>query len=712
MPKKPKNEHSTTVNGATVSVEDGPVTDEARRLFDQVVTDILNDNRTLFDTLSIHEKKLVLQWLAEAVVTGESKNALHDLLWELDFKKKPVDIETFIEDEYYLGRMGRDLHPLWKRDLKIVFDVNSPIFEWIMTGAIGIGKTTLAMISLAYCAYRLSCLHDPALYYGLLADSMLAIGLFSVTKRTVSDTGYSKLRGFFDTSPYFRYEFPRNSKIDSVIDFTTTGTNLKILAGSQDMHAIGLDVFAYAMDEANFMRVKKDKESGVMAGQAYDIYHAVYSRVLSRFMRPGGVIPGIMLLMSSKKAQSSFLEEHLKKVKHNTSTYISDYPLWAVKEKGKFGTKIFRVEVGDRMSQSRILGENDQPRKGAQVVEVPEALRKPFNEDVDQALRDHAGVATFNVSPLIRDRVSVTDAVRPNIPRPTDASVIVAGTEDDDFLEDYVIVDRICTIENGRFVPRLNPHAPRVVHLDLALRGDAAGFAMGHISGLVKVEKVRPDGIVSVRTEPFIVIDQMFRIEPPLSGEIDLSKIRAYIHFLKKFYNIIRVTVDGFQSADMIQILNKRYNPKKKKAKNKARNPANQNQFASLLSVDRTDAPYLSLRSALFDRRIAYYDYAILQRELLDLQRDIETAKVDHPERASDGTVGSKDVSDGVAGVVWNLLKDDRAIAHAELILPDVDAVSMGRDADPKERDLDAERDARVIAGRKVSWHELRANAE
>lgn len=711
MSSDPKSKHSTKVNGAEFAVEDGPQTEEARMLFDKIVEELTHDDRNLFDSLTKHEQALVLQWLAEAVVTGRPENSLHDVLWELDFKKKPVTIEEFIEDEYYLGRVGKDLHPLWKRDLSIVFGTGSPIFEWIMTGAIGIGKTTLAMISLAYCTYRLSCLHDPAYYYGLLADSMLAIGLFSVTKRTVSDTGYSKLRGFIDTSPYFRYEFPRNKKIDSVIDFTTTGTNLKILAGSQDMHAIGLDVFAYAMDEANFMRVKKDKEAGVMAGQAYDIYHAVYSRVLSRFMRPGGSIPGIMLLMSSKKAQSSFLEEHLKKVRHNDSTYISDYPLWAVKEKGKFGTKVFRVEVGDRMSQSRILGPKDQPRKGAQVVEVPEALKKPFTEDVDQALRDHAGVATFNVSPLVRDRQSVRDAIRDNIPRPFDASVIVAGTEDDDFIEDYVVLDRICTIKEGKYVPLLNPAAPRFAHLDLALRGDAAGFAMGHISGLVKIEKTRVDGVTSVKTEPFIIIDQMFRIEPPLSGEIDLSKIRAYIRFLKKFYNLVRVTADGFQSADMIQILNKQYSPKKKK-KVVSRSPTNQAQFAHLLSVDRTDSPYLSLRSAMFDRRIAYYYYATFEKEVLDLQRDIESGKVDHPDKASDGTKGSKDVSDAVAGTVWSMLKDDRASAAAPLIPVDVDAVSIGRVADPKERNLDTERDARVLAGRNISWSQLRDNVK
>ncbi len=489
-----------------------------------------------------------------------------------------------------------------------------------------------------------------------------------------------------------------------------------VTKNSQELHAIGLDVFSYAMDEANFMRVKQDKESGVMAGQAYDIYNAVYSRVVSRFMRDGGVIPGLMLLMSSKKAQSSFLEEHMKKVldaqvKGAETTYVSDYPIWAVKPEGRFGTKHFRVEVGDKLSQSRLLVDNDEIRKGAQVVEVPDGLRKPFVEDVDQALRDLAGIATFNVSPLIRDRQSVLDAVCNDIPRPFDASVIIAGTEDDDFIEDYIQLERICRIHNGKHQPRITPNAPRTIHLDLALRGDSAGFAMGHIGGLVKIEKRRADGILSQRTEPYIIIDQMFCIKPPLSGEIELAKIRAYISFLSKFYNIIRVTADGFQSADMIQILNKQHKSvARKKKKNPARNPRGAAQFASVLSVDRTEDAYLSLRAALFDRRLVYYDYATLTRELLDLQRDIITGKVDHPERASGGGKGSKDVADAVAGVVANLLKDDRAAVGAQWM--QINTKGVQNVSTMKEAQVMVEANSRIIAGRNISWTDLENNLD
>ena len=119
-----------------------------------------------------------------------------------------------------------------------------------MTGAIGTGKTTIAMLAMAYALHRLSCLRDPARYYGLLAESTIVFTIFSITKRQVADAGYSKLKGYIDSSPYFRFDFPRAPKIDSQLDFgRTTGTPVKVISGSQNLHALGLDVFSFAMDE-------------------------------------------------------------------------------------------------------------------------------------------------------------------------------------------------------------------------------------------------------------------------------------------------------------------------------------------------------------------------------------------------------------------------------------------------------------------------------
>ncbi len=643
--------------------------EEAERLFARVAEEAIHEDRELFDGLSTHERKLVLQWLSEAVIDGTVENAVHDTLWEMDYIRKPVDIKTFITEDYYFGRLCGDLHPLWVRDLTEVFGVGKQYVEWIFTGGIGVGKTTIATVALGYKLQCISCLRDPAAYYGLLPDSLIIFGVYSITKRQVADTGYFKLRGWIDTSPYFRNDFPRSMKIDSKIDFTSAGQNLQVISGSTDLHALGLDLYSFSLDEANFMRERRDKDRGVIVGQAYDLYNATHTRIVSRFMRPGGTIPGIMLLMSSRKSQTSFLEERLKKVKDSPHTYVSDYALWEVKPKSKYRLPKFNVEVGDRIVQSRILKDDEKVRPGSRVVEgIPGEFRHSFEEDIDEALRDIAGVATFNVSPLIRDRQSIFDAVRTSLVHPFTKPEVMIDYKDDVMLDEYFVVSAACRIEESHWRPRLNPTSARFMHVDLSLSGDCAGIAMGHVSGLVRHEKMMPDGTTSVVEHPFIIIDFMLRINPPPTSEIDLSKIRAFAVYISKLYPLAMVTFDGFQSADSKQLLQKA------------------GFDAQLLSVDKTDKPYLALRSAHFERRLAMYNYEPYTEEVLDLQRNVQTQKVDHPTRATRGGKGSKDVSDATAGVVYTCLHDARAIAGASIIedMAEVDGYIQRQIIDPR----------------------------
>lgn len=679
------------------------LTEDAEVLFRRVSEEVLHGHRWVFDKLNAHERRLVIDWMSDAIVDGEAQNALHDVLWEMDYVRKPVDIKTFIHDDFYFGQIAGGLHPRWKDDLYEVFDPNSGIFEWVMTGAIGIGKTTLAGVGLAYKLYCMSCLRDPAAYYGLLAGSQVIFGVYSITKRQVADTGYHNIRGYIDASPYFRQQFPRSTKIDSLIDFEPrTRKKIKVIPGSTELHALGLNLFAFLMDEVNFMRVKDNKDQGVFTGQAYDLYNATYTRLLSRFTRPGGTLPGMMFLLSSRNAQTSFLEEHLRSVRssvHSKSTHISDYALWECKNKN-FTWPGFRVEVGDRVSKSRLLKKKEEPRKGAKVVEVPWEYHKPFTEDVDQALRDIAGVATFNLSPLISDRASVYDAVRTTLEHPFTREEIVIDTGDDVRIEDFFVKRTAARVKASRWVPKLNPESPRFIHVDIGLTGDALGFAMGHVAGLVKSDRVDAEGVVSTVTNPYIVIDLMLRVTSPPGGEVDLSKVRAFIQFLGRIYPILRVTFDQFQSKDSIQILKKlRFD-------------------SGHQSLDTTDEGYMTLKSALFDRRVAMYAYAKFQDEVLDLERDVKKrrigrwGKVDHPTRSSKGGKGSKDIADAVAGVVWLCMNDDRAL-HSSVIAADVLNSSPGDLALVQAKsasDTTASRPAPRVGAAKTTWDELRSN--
>jgi hypothetical protein len=672
--------------------------DEHVRLFERVAEETLYNERALLDSLTRAERRLVIEWLSEAIVEGAVETSMHDLIWEVDYVRKPPSVEEFVEDDYYFGRIASFLHMKWKRELFEVFAPGSPIFEWILGGSIGIGKTTIACIGLAFKLCQLSCLRNPSRYYGLLPDEKIAFGIYSKTLTQAADAGFYKLRGYIDSSPYFRERFPRDAKKDSRIDFEpNTGRRIQVMQGSRFGHALGIDLFSFLMDEANFMDEKEDKETGKTIGQAYETYNATYTRLQSRFGRKGGVLPGMVFLVSSRNAQTSFLEEHTKAVlasDHAQHTHVSEYAVWEIHDT-KYTFPGFRVEVGDRHARSRILKKGERARRGVRVLELPKELRRPADLDLDQCLRDMCGVATFNVSPLIRDRASVFEAVDANLSHPFTRQEVICDIADDVLIEENFDFKAITRVRASRRVPKLNPGCPRFIHVDIGLTQDALGMAMGHVAGKMRTERLDAEGVLSTVLNPYIVIDFALRVRAPAGGEVDLSKVRAFIMFLNRMFPVCKVTFDQFQSSDSIQILGK------------------QHIDTGHQSVDKFEDSYLALRSALFDRRIAMPEYEPFIEEVLDLEREIKKVgrnKVNHPKKSSKGGKGSKDVSDAVAGVVWLCIHDDRAVHEsvADLEISAKEAVAQtARGAqDFVQPALEKTRLAEI--GK--SWEDLRAN--
>jgi hypothetical protein len=572
----------------------------------------------------------------------------------------------------------------WCYDLSVGEDDPSYISDTFISH-----NTTLACCALAYKLHQLLCLRNPQAYYGLLPDSLMILGVYSITKRQVHDTGYFKLRGFIDASPWFRERYPRNPRLETRMDFTTTGKNIAVLPGSREMHAVGLDLFSFVMDEVNFMRSRTVKETGEMTGQAYDLYSATYTRLLSRYVRPGGSLPGLMILLSSKKAETSFLERHLAEARGRASTYVAEYALWECKPAHRFKLPRFRVEVGDQYAASHILEADDVPRQGARVVEgIPGEFRQPFEEAIEKALCEIAGVAARNDVPLIRRREDIYDAISPNMRHPFRVLIPTVSTHDDTMLDEVLDVSVICRIEDSTWVARLSPGAPRFCHVDIGISGDRLGLAVGHVPGMIKVDRVSPDGVLVRIREPVVVIDLMVGIVAVPGAQVELSKIRAFIRYLTRLYQIARVTFDGYQSTDCMQILTRA------------------GIEAGYLSVDRNDDAYSSLRGALYEHRLMYYEYQPLISELVDLQHWVSKRKVDHQPG------GSKDIADAVAGVVWHCMSDKRARGYRGIVDFDAES-SVGSEpveASVRATDLVSQNGSQTVGSTGILWDDLRKN--
>lgn len=381
-------------------------------------------------------------------------------------------------------------------------------------------------------------------------------------------------------------------------------------------------------------------------GQAEELYNNTQRRLRSRYLRPGGTVPGLVFLMSSKQGTEAFLERRKREGVDSGDVssgrmLVSEYSMYEVRPLVYANSAHFYVEVGDRMYPSRVLqsatleAAKAEARENAEIVEVPVELRSQFDADVDQALRDLAGVATYGMSPLIRERHLIHECITKKWAHPFTREQISITTRDDRMLDEFFRPEMVFRVVRSKYLPRIDPHKPRAVHVDVGITGDALGIACGHIHGMRRIKRTRTaDGGVYEDVVPITYIDFMLRVTPPRAGEIDFSKVRALIFYLRDMgLPITHLSADGYQSRDLLQIMEKA------------------GFVTQLLSMDRTDEQYMSLKQAVVDKRIAYYEHAWFIKELSMLERDLDHNKVDHPDKFDSNTPGSKDIADAVCGV-------------------------------------------------------------
>ena len=218
--------------------------------------------------LSDEERKILINLMDELSKYGSS-NTLKSL-WYEDYEEVPVDIDTFIDDPYYLGEsLGEGaVFPFWRKVLRKLFAPDSKYFECILTGAIGIGKTTIACIGLAYMLYKLLCLKNPPSYYGLSKMSIMAVSFFNVTLDLAYGVAYAKFQSMLTTSPWF---LEHGTIAGTKNPVYIPGKNIQFVVGSSDKHALGKDVFCVTGDTpvATFNGVYRIKD---LVGDTLNVY--------------------------------------------------------------------------------------------------------------------------------------------------------------------------------------------------------------------------------------------------------------------------------------------------------------------------------------------------------------------------------------------------------------------------------------------------------
>ena len=566
--------------------------------------------------------------LAVEQLVQHGRSEIMEQCWWIDYKKKPPTPTELLHNPLYFGDVQK--YDFWLEHLEYILDPANGVHELICGGSLGLGKTFISALVQAIKLTQISFLRDPAKYFGLEKNSRILFGIFSVTKEQTKN-GYGDCRKMLHQSPYIRKQFPFNHMITKYIQFNNYP--LEVIPGSQELHALGGNLASIMLDEMNF-RLSKDPDA---AQGARTLYSAVSRRVTSRF---GSKPPGILCLISSARDASDFLEEHLKTVKDRSHVHYVAGPLWAVRP-AKDSRK-FVVFKGSAYQKPRILKKGEMSRYiEDELIEVPFDYYKDFRQDCDGAVRDIAGVPTYGVDSFIKQLETLPRAYKKaktaGITHPFVDETTIIGLKHDMEIHDALIPEKLFMVREGRYLPARDPLSPRVIHIDIGLTGDALGFAIGHVNSVATLERRKKgtDETLTV-TAPEIIIDFVMRVKSPPGDEVPLFRIRNFIAWLSsRGFNIQKVTLDGFQSADSKQLLREAgYN-------------------SAIESIDRNDLAYMGLRQAFTEERITVYKHATLDKELRGLEHDIKKRKVDH------GKTGSKDISDALAGVVWSLVNDE-----------------------------------------------------
>lgn len=522
----------------------------------------------------------------------------------------PLDFRTFVDSVELMNKNG----VLWPEVLREGAEINSGKYvEVVLTGGIGVAKSTLALYTQAYQTYILSRMANPHEVFDLDPSSEIMIVFQSINKNVAKDVDYTRFRDMISGSPYFMLKFPFDKDRESDMRFPKR-IIVKPVSGS-DTGAIGQNVIGGILDEINFMQVVEDSKQSATGGlydQATQNYNSIASRRESRFLVMGS-LPGMLCLVSSRNYPGQFTDKKEAEAKVNPRIYVYDKRIWDLRPE-RFCGEWFNVFIGDATRKPRILlpGETVPKHEAHLVVEIPVEFKQAFDNDLLVALREKAGVSTQAMHPFIAD----TDAIT----RAFGRCKSVLSREDCDFS------GTILQVYPRRFE---DLHIPRFVHLDPSKSRDSFGVAVGYVPKFVEVD--RGD---TVETLPVFKYDLLLEIRPPRGGEIQVSNIRRLLYRLRSAGMLLKwLSSDTFQSMDNLQILQR------------------EGFIVGHASLDEDTEGYDILKQAIYDDRVIAPTHPKAQHELATLEISPKDGKIDHPPK------GSKDVSDAMAGVAKGLLK-------------------------------------------------------
>ncbi len=604
-------------------------------------------NLDILNSLSPEERALALEILKEYSQEGQS-TILEELKYS-DYEEIPVDIMTFISDERYLGRglyikdefTGErkcTVFPYWLEKLQEIFPDNltTRYNTIVLTGSIGLGKSFIAVVCQLYLLYRMLCLKDPYTYYGLQPIDKITFSMLNVTLEAAQGVGWDKMQQLLQSSDWFMERGNMNASRTNPQWQPPKG--IELVFGSSNRHVVGRALFSNFSDEVNFgvgNNVEKQK------AKLKKMISQIDARMISRFGK-GTYLPTMNIIASSKDSEQAFMESYIDMKRQNESktTLIVDEPQWIVRnDKGSPNDPgSFYVAVGNKFLAHELLPVsateeevNAYREKGYLMLKVPPIYREAFEDNIDLALTDNAGISTSSSTKYISG-IRLNQIKTDEYKNPFTKDVIEVGNAPEDINQysNFFDLSRVSPADMAR---------PLFIHLDMSLSGDKTGIAGTWITGK------RPGVVGEENTGRELEFKAAFSVsvKAPKGYQVSFEKTRNFIRWLRdRGFAVKCVSMDTYQSANMAQSL------------------TSDGFKTQILSVDRVDTvgtengrparvckPYAFFKTTIYEQHLKLYRKCdLLTEEITNLER-LSDGHVDHPKN------GSKDQADALCGSLF-----------------------------------------------------------
>lgn len=526
----------------------------------------------------------------------------------LGYREMPKSIDEFMDDEYYMGNVSKNLYPFWRDVLRKIFPTpihtRYPIL--VFTGAIGTGKSTAVRFIAEYFKHRIACLLNPYDTLGFVPGKHLKFSFFHKTN-TLAYTDFIEVmsgeNGWETMSPYFKdmYETGKLDIIEQVADSIRSNNN------------IGSDVLFYNLSELNFIGYERAHEK---LDQATKRFHSRFERIMDYF--------GMIIIDTSSQSDDSIADDFILNNPFGDKVLAIHTNRWKVRSHmNYYGRKgWFKIFIGDGVHAPFII----DPSKGKiltpdmdkdRVIDCPEECRAEAEFDLVTFLQDAAGISVSATDKFFQD---TTNAVKCfNLPQ--------YGPDVVKF-DFYDKTDKLI-YRFDRSLQEIPADKIVFIRYDIGVTGDNCGLALGYF------DKWRYyDGLESKVKQPLINIPLAVGINRYNGQETPLDHLLEFIYDVNERNEIGCFTADQFCSRQIFQALTRDKIP---------------NQY---LSVDRTDEAYVYTKTLMNTNCLNIASNQLCKREFCDLKR--VGNKVDHTASG----VNSKDISDSVSGLVYNIYQN------------------------------------------------------